>query len=295
MPQRTNDFQSLVHFLETQLAPTGATVRESALVTPLDGGAPVEIDVLIEASIGHHPIRVALECRDHSRASTVEWINELIGRYGVLPVDHVVAVSRSGFTSGARSRAEGSKIHLFTLDEAREEDWPSVFRGWRLAFIQVTPRLARVQITYKGDEPGFQEPALPATAIVNGAGSIKSTILEDVQTLYQSQVPILLRAWWPTQATELFKENPPEEREVVFYFNAIDRFMVTPDGRRLPIDTIYLTVACSFTIEHPEPQFYQYNGTRITEFLDTAATAKFSLILDPSTGVPTAVNIRKAK
>jgi hypothetical protein len=298
MPQRTNDFQTLVHFLEAQLAPTGATVRESALVTPMDGGEPVEIDVLIEASIGHHPIRVALECRDHSRPSTVEWVNELIGRYAALPVDHVVAVSRRGFTSGARSRAEGSKIHLFTLDEAREEDWPTVFRGWRLAFIQVTPRLARLQITYKSDEPCLQEQVLPSSPIVNGAGTTKSTVLEDVQMLYQSQVPRLLREWWPTQATELLKENPPKDREVEFYFNAIDRFMVTPDGRRLPIETIYLTLVCSFTIDHPEPQFYEYNGTRITEFADTvgkASAAKFSLILDPSTGIPTAVNIRKAK
>jgi hypothetical protein len=295
MPQRTNEFQSLVHFLETQLAPTGATVRESALVRPLDGGGPVEIDVLIETNIGHHPIRVALESRDHSRPSTVEWINELIGRYAELPVDHVVAVSRNGFTGGARTRAAGSKIHLFTLEQAREEDWPSVFQGWRLAFIQVTPRLARVQITYKGDESGLQEQASPATVIVNRAGTLKSTVLEDVQALYHSQVPILLRDWWPTQATELLKESPPKEREVMFYFNAIDRFMVTSGGAYLPIDTIYLTIACSFTIDHPYPQFYQYNGTRITEFADTAAAAKFSLIFDPATGVPTAVNIRRAK
>jgi hypothetical protein len=295
MPKRTNDFQSLIYFLETQLAPTGATVQESALVTPLDGGAPVEIDILIEASIGHHRIRVAVECRDHSRPSTVEWINELFGRYAVLPVDHVVAVSRKGFTMGARTRAEGSKIHLFTLEEAREEDWPSVFRGWRLAFVQVTPRLTQVQITYKGDEQSFPEPAVPTTPIVNGADSTKSTILDDVQMLYRSQVPKLLRDWWPTQTAELLKENGPKEREVVFFFNAIDRFIATPDGRQLAIDAIYLTVACSFSVDHAEPQFYKYNGTHLTEFSDTTTAVKFSLILDPSTGAPTAVNIRKTK
>jgi len=120
MPRRSNSFQRLVRLIEKQLFEDGS-VRESALI---EGR---EIDVLIEVDAGEVTFRVAVECRDHSRPQDVTWIEELIGKYSEFPVaiNKVFAVSRKGFTSGAKEKADESSVdlELMTFEKAECIDW----------------------------------------------------------------------------------------------------------------------------------------------------------------------------
>lgn len=297
MPQRSNDFQKLIHFLETELAPSGARVSESVMLEPIDGGAPVEIDVLIETRVGHHPIRVALECRDHSRPAGMAWINELSGRYAVLPVDRVVAVSRAGFTKGARYRAVGTKIKLMSLKEAREADWPAECRGWRIAFVAIsgTPQSARV--VYREGDPALNGAALMSARITDSAGILESTVVHDVRMLIETRSSDMIRDWWPSQAQSLLKD-PEQTVSVDLTFNAHDRFVATQDGKRYPVDRIIITVACSITVRKPQGEYYEYAGARVTQFTDNSVSGgatNISLLLDPKTGKPRRVNVRREK
>ena len=81
MPKRSNDFQRLITFLEKELAPIGATVQESAMLREIDGDDEREVDILIEYEVGNHPIRIALECRDHKRPQGKPWLEEIAGKY----------------------------------------------------------------------------------------------------------------------------------------------------------------------------------------------------------------------
>ena len=121
MPQRSNDFQRLIHLIEATLTQHGAVVRESEMIASRRG-VPREVDIAVHLTNGPHNITIAVECRDRARPADVEWIDALIGKYDDMPVDKVVAVSRKGFTSGAKKKAGENGILCWTLEEAHQQD-----------------------------------------------------------------------------------------------------------------------------------------------------------------------------
>lgn len=123
MPKRTNDFQQLIHFIYSRIAPEGAQITESALLKERGSNTEREVDILIEFKAAGTDIRMAVECRDHERTDTITWIDGLIGKYRDLNVDRVIAVSRSGFSQGAVDKAITNNIELLTLREALDTDW----------------------------------------------------------------------------------------------------------------------------------------------------------------------------
>ncbi len=86
-------------------------------------GQSREVDILIETSSGDHPIRIGVECRDHGQKCDVTWIEQLEGKYRDLPIDKVIAVSKSGFTKGAFKKAAAFGIRSLDFGQAEVEDW----------------------------------------------------------------------------------------------------------------------------------------------------------------------------
>jgi hypothetical protein len=118
MPKRTNEFQRLIAAIERELAPLGAVVTESKLVKDLRTGTEREVDIAIESTVAQHSIMITIGCRDHGRPADIQWIDALVGKYRDLPVDKVVAVSRSGFSKIATQRAAQVRIATITLETA---------------------------------------------------------------------------------------------------------------------------------------------------------------------------------
>lgn len=67
-----------------------------------------------------------VECRIHSAAQDVTWIEELIGRRVSLGADAVIAVSASGFTRGAIAKAKAHGIVLRDFATLSEDE----IRAW---------------------------------------------------------------------------------------------------------------------------------------------------------------------
>ena len=65
---------SVVKRIHEQLVPTGASVRESVELPERGSGTLREVDVLIEYAVLDSPTRIAVECRDPSRASDIQWV-----------------------------------------------------------------------------------------------------------------------------------------------------------------------------------------------------------------------------
>lgn len=179
MPQRTNQFQRIVHVIADLLAPSSATVRSSVELPERESGILREVDTVIEIGAGLSMVRIAVECRERGRRADVQWIDELIGKYSRLPIDRIVAVSSSGFSRGAHAKAVSHNIDLITPKEVTSIDWPERFAkprtrfqiGWTklrpLALAGVDARGLRCRIrdedtvlvgpatdrdTYKGDQ-----------------------------------------------------------------------------------------------------------------------------------------------
>lgn len=123
MPKRTNDFQTLIKHIYEQIVPDGGTVIESGMVHDKDAGILREVDILVKYKYAGHEFSFVVECRDRSRAETVEWIDGLIGKTKSLDVNKVIAVSSKGFASSAIKKAQQNGIETFTLTEANETHW----------------------------------------------------------------------------------------------------------------------------------------------------------------------------
>jgi hypothetical protein len=131
MPKRSNEFQRIVKYIYSQVGPAGGRVTESALLREDGTGEQREVDVLIEHKIAGHDIKIAVECRDHTRDQDVGWIDSLIGKYSRLNVNKIVAVSSTPFSEAAKEKGEKHGIDVIAVNEALTTDWINHIERWR--------------------------------------------------------------------------------------------------------------------------------------------------------------------
>jgi hypothetical protein len=89
-------------------------------------GQQREVDVLIRSQVGDHNILVAIECREHKRQATVEWVEQMVMKHATLPTSKLILVSRHGFSAAALSKARLLGVDAFALEEAEASDWAGV-------------------------------------------------------------------------------------------------------------------------------------------------------------------------
>lgn len=181
MPKRSNAFQALVKYIVAQVTPVGARVEESAELAELGVDTPHkrEIDILIELDAGVATTRIGVECRDRNRKADIQWIDELIGRYQNLPVDKIIAVSRSGFTKPAKKKAALNNIMLMELQEASSHPWAQTFV--KLGILQLTQHidLTNIHLRFEPIPPSISEDDV----IIDEAGNELGPVLELIGTL----------------------------------------------------------------------------------------------------------------
>ena len=142
MPARSNAFQRLVRAIQGHLSRTG-TVKESRMLPDKDTGSLVEVDIVIDESIGGHPILVGIECTAEKRKATIEWYREMRGKHSGLPIDKTVLVSQSGFTREVHKKARKDNVTLMTPGQAQAFGWQTLFaklKGGTVADVQFSLR-----------------------------------------------------------------------------------------------------------------------------------------------------------
>lgn len=116
----------------------------------------------IDVTIRYPNSFTIVECRIHAEPQDVKWIEELIGRRQSLNADAVIAVSASGYTSGAIKKASTYGIilrHLFTLSEYEIKNWGKTTR-MHLTFYEFRKTVVTFKIDFAvlGPEISFTDP-----------------------------------------------------------------------------------------------------------------------------------------
>jgi len=120
MPKRTTEFQDLIELLERQLAPIGAKVSASMLLTDSHSGEEREVDIVIETTSGIHSFTIGIEVIDHSRPADATWVEGIAKKHESLPINKTILVSRSGFYKPAFIKAKAYKMEAYGFEEAKE-------------------------------------------------------------------------------------------------------------------------------------------------------------------------------
>lgn len=149
MPKRTNTFQQVVAVIHDHMA-DGATVEESAMVTPIRGGPPREVDVLVTSTVAGHEIRVAVEACRRTRRADTPWVESMIGKHQDLPTHRLVLYSDSGFSAPALSKAAEHDIAAISAEPLSNDELEKrVIGGLRSIWPKVltlTPDSAKVWV-----------------------------------------------------------------------------------------------------------------------------------------------------
>lgn len=244
MPKRTNTFQDVVAIVQRHMA-AGATVEESAMITPVYGSDLREVDVLITSQVAGHSVKVAVEASDTGRRTSVEWVERMIGKHDDLRIDKLVLYSGSGFTKSALDKAVAHDIAAIEAEEMTDKERESAVLGglrsiWPKTY-SLTPRHARVWVERPEGlkwfraapdialftEDGMQiDPDLKA-AVTNHMQKQSADIADqiDLRDISDSMETTFVLAWTPVfvpvndEEVEMFLRDaaasPPELHRVV--------------------------------------------------------------------------------
>lgn len=135
MGKRTNSFQRLVKRIYETMMPVGATVEESAMLAEPTSGTRREADILFELMAVGTRLRIAVEVRGRQDRDDIEWIDGVVGKYRDIDVQKIIAVSQSGFTKAAATKARANSIDILTAKEALDTNWPAEFAKLGVAAV----------------------------------------------------------------------------------------------------------------------------------------------------------------
>lgn len=123
MTEKSTAFEQRVERIHRLLEGEDAVVTwDDKIPDPDNPNQPRQIDVTIRRPASF----TIVECRIHKEPQDVTWIEELIGRRASLRADMVIAVSNSGFTEGAESKAAQFGIILRDFSTLTQEE----IRNW---------------------------------------------------------------------------------------------------------------------------------------------------------------------
>ncbi len=112
-------FEQQIQRIYALLANSGAEVKwNDHILDPDNPSQPRQIDVTIRRA----GVLTLVECRQYKSRQDVKWIEELIGRRISLAAHAVIAVSSSGFTAGARSKANKHGVILRDLQRLSDQE-----------------------------------------------------------------------------------------------------------------------------------------------------------------------------
>lgn len=268
MSKQTNAFQKAIFFIHEQLKDTKAKVTESVELCENNITPPIkrEIDVLIEKTENKKTFRIAIECRDRSSKDDITWIDSLIGKYKNLPVNRVIAVSRSGFSKSAELKAKAEKIELRTTNEVIATNWKEEFIKLGFCEFIVDFKLIKLIVEIKDKRLILVHPNYEIRS-----GNEKATFSEFIEYLKLNG--------WSEKLNKRFKENIPNLYKVkadlhktamVEHRIPVSNFQIKYENK---IHDIKAVIVCLFTIPkvvEKNVNHYRYEGSMI-------ARTKFNL------------------
>lgn len=153
MPRQGREFERLVELLERCLVPDGAEVKSPDYIPDKITGGLREVDISIRMNIGSIPVLIIVECRDRAGAEDVAWIEQLAQKRNDLNAAKAVAVSSSGFSQNAQTKARSQGIEIRYIDEITSDDIRDWFQAGEMILFLRRSHIHKVSIDLDSNLP----------------------------------------------------------------------------------------------------------------------------------------------
>lgn len=234
MPKRSNDFQNLMARIQEAISGPNSKVEESAMVYNRFSEKEEEIDILLTFDgHGHDKVRFGIQCRDHSRPSSPDWIKSLKTQRDGCGLDRMIAVHSKGFTEAAYREADAHSIDAWTVSQASDVKWSKVLVQ-RMRFER-RPYIKSVEL-------------FPAPMEIDGQPVVSTGVLHLVKTGEEYGTPIEFAARQIVRMTtagskQLQKDiNAAKDADQDVIYQDHGPFELKYAGRSYPVKVVRLTI-----------------------------------------------------
>jgi hypothetical protein len=256
MPRKGRELEQLIERLEAALSPEGAVVKSPDSIPDKTTGEPREVDVSIRYRVGSADILITVECRDRSAVQDVTWIEQIAAKSRDIGASLTIAVSSSGFTPAAITKAALHGIAIRTtsdLDPDRFQDWLCVqdVKVWRRLRC-----LTKLMVEFCEDET-YDESAITRPFTEDTELFVQKADGHRVTPKEIFERHIAATVWKdvePNGQPAEFTFHTPVERDVLF--------VETASGAFLAVKAIYTRWKLTLTVKSENiSRFFEYSNS----------------------------------
>jgi hypothetical protein len=257
--------EALVQFVEEQHLPPGCTIKARERVYE-DGVQVAELDIKIKGKLGTTDIAWLIECRDRPSdgPQNGEWVDGLYARGQYFGANKVTAVSTTGFTHGARKRAEHWHVELREVQSLE----PDAFKDWMalrtISRVQPRANLRRIDVFPLPDEAPERVDALKARLLEHAKEQPPPPILKASKTgelMHTHQVFGALVDANPSWLDGLLPNGLVRRVQGTFVYQPDDHFVIGTSAGEVGLHAVVLDGDVSIIeTEHPIIATKKYVG-----------------------------------
>jgi hypothetical protein len=122
MASCSRELEILVAKIQERLAPGAEVIHDARLPSRSSKGTR-QLDVLLRQRVGQYEMNIALECKDYNRPVDVKGVEEFHGLLQDVGANKGAMVCPRGFTQGAKDRATGLEIDLYSPIDTDPHKW----------------------------------------------------------------------------------------------------------------------------------------------------------------------------
>lgn len=115
-------FEELAAEIQKELSPQAEVALNEHLVGKRSGQSR-QIDIVVKQKVGQFDILIVMDCKDYKHPLDVREVESFIGMVEDIGANKGALISVKGFTKAAKTRAKDSGINLYSLLDAKNEEW----------------------------------------------------------------------------------------------------------------------------------------------------------------------------
>ena len=152
-------------------------------------GIEREFDLYWEYELAGITYKTVIECKDYAVPLSLEKIDALIGKLHDIPDLKPVFATKTGYQSGAETKARINKIDLLIVREQRDDDWQDKLRELGLQiYFEIPPRIIGFHPVIDGEwvrrNTNLNPTAAPSISGLNSDIFIEDLVKNDTYSLF---------------------------------------------------------------------------------------------------------------